>query len=48
MKNYLDKVKFLSKFNCFEGYMQYINLKWPQDCQGINLEEFDSRLRIEI
>lgn len=27
-KRYLDKGKFLSKYSCFNGYMQYVDQVW--------------------
>jgi len=27
-KQYLDKAKFLTKFSCFDGYMQYVDTNW--------------------
>lgn len=47
-KRYLDKAKFLTKFSCFDGYMQYVDIKWASDIQGINYEEFKSALTTEV
>ena len=40
MKRYLDKAKFLTKFSCFDGYMQYVDTKWDTEVQGIDFDEF--------
>ena len=48
MRKYLDKAKFLSKFSCFDGYMQYVDSKWSEQCQGISFAEFESSLRREV
>ena len=45
---YLDKAKFLTKFSCFDGYMQYVDSKWSGDVQGINYDEFKESLKREI
>lgn len=37
---YMDKAKFLTKFICFDGYMQYVDSKWDPKTHGINLQEF--------
>lgn len=42
-KRYLDKAKFLSKWSCFDGYMQYVDTKWDGNCQGINYEDFKEK-----
>ena len=39
-QRYLDKAKFLTKFSCFDGYMQYVDSKWNDSCHGIDYEEF--------
>ena len=44
MREYLDKNKFLSKFSCFDGFMQYIDSDQKESCQGIVLEEFKQEL----
>jgi len=46
--SYLDKAKFLEKFSCFSGYMQYVDTKQEGECKGINYEEFiEEQRRIE-
>lgn len=45
-KKYLDKAKFLSKFSCFEGFMQYWDSHWDSPtCQGISFDEFQRQLK---
>ena len=40
-QRYMDKAKFLTKFSCFDGYMQYVDTKWNDPaCQGIDHAEF--------
>ena len=39
-KRYLDKGKFLSKFSCFSGYMQYVDQVWNEPCHGIDYHQF--------
>lgn len=46
---YLDKAKFLTKFSCFDGYMQYVDTKWEGgDCTGIDFDEFKRTLKRQI
>ena len=46
---YLDKVKFLTKFSCFEGYMQFVDCSERKDkCQGLDFEEFKATLKREV
>lgn len=47
-QRYLDKAKFLTKFSCFDGYMQYVDTNWKEKCHGIEYEEFKDTLRKEI
>ena len=47
-QRYLDKAKFLSKFSCFDGYMQYLDCRWNETCQGINYEDFKDSLEQEL
>ena len=44
----MDKAKFLTKFSCFDGYMQYVDTNWKEKCHGIEYEEFKDTLRKEI
>jgi len=39
-QRYLDKTKFLMKFSCFDGYMQYVDKNWDTECQGIDPVHF--------
>ena len=48
MRKYMDKAKFLSKFSCFDGYMQYVDSSWHERCQGIVFEEFKEELKKEV
>ena len=44
----MDKAKFLTKFSCFDGYMQYVDTKWNEpSCQGIDHSEFKQQLKQE-
>jgi len=45
---YLDKAKFLTKFSCFDGYMQYVDTRWDEPCEGVNYEEFKATLQAEV
>ena len=47
-QRYLDKAKFLTKFSCFDGYMQYVDTRWDGGIMGINYEEFKESLKREI
>ena len=42
-QRYLDKTKFLMKFSCFDGYMQYVDRNWDTPCQGLDLEDFNRK-----
>lgn len=44
-KEYLDKAKFLSKFSCFDGYMQFVDSNWNEECQGINYDDFKENMK---
>ena len=39
---YFDKAKFLSKFSCFDGFMQYVDLPWPgrDHAHGVDINAF--------
>ena len=37
-RRYLDKAKFLTKFSCFDGYMQYVDSHWDGSCQGVDFD----------
>ena len=47
-QRYMDKAKFLTKFSCFDGYMQYVDTKWNEPaCQGIDHAQFKKQLMLE-
>ena len=38
---YFDKTKFLNKFSCFDGFMQYVDQKWNKDdAHGVDFNAF--------
>ena len=47
-QRYLDKAKFLTKFSCFDGYMQYVDSKWDAPCHGIEYSDFKQSLKGEL
>jgi len=43
---FLDKAKFLTKFSCFDGYMQYVDAHWKEPlCHGVDFETFKNELK---
>ena len=44
----MDKAKFLTKFSCFDGYMQYVDTRWEGETAGIKYEEFKNSLTQNI
>ena len=42
---FLDKAKFLTKFSCFDGYMQYVDAHWKDPpCHGVDFDTFKDNL----
>ena len=42
---YLDKAKFLTKWSCFDGYMQYVDSYVKDPCIGLDRDEFQVLLK---
>ena len=38
----------MTKFSCFDGYMQYVDTRWEGETAGINYEEFKNSLTQNI
>lgn len=48
-QRYLNKNKYLAKFSCFDGLIEYVDMPWDGETPGINIDEFhDSLNRREI
>jgi hypothetical protein len=46
---FLDKAKFLTKFSCFDGYMQYVDTHWKDPlCHGVDFDDFKKSLSLHF